>query len=289
METNNTANSTQKEFNLEEWAHQKRAERESALKMIEDMTDAIRIDGTRFKECLDVISRFPKYSIGNILLIAAQKPEATKLGDFRYWKDSGVYIRKGEMGIIILEPGKEYQKKDGTAAVGYNSKRVYDIAQTTSKEHEKAEVHRDGRLLLKALLNNAPCSIAVDDTMVAGGSPARYDSADKTIHVMRGYEAEQLFAPIAQEMAIAYMDKGEKEISEGENIAYCVAYILCKRNGIDTGSFSFETFPDELASLDAKGTKAMLNSIRDVSGSISMEMDNQLGKQKDIKNRDEAR
>lgn len=289
MENNNTANSTQKEFNVEEWAHQKRAERDSARKMIEDMTDAVRIDGSRFRECLDLISRFPRYSVGNILLIAAQKPEATKIGDFKYWKDAGAYIRKGEMGIIILEPGKEFQKKDGTTGVSYNAKRVFDISQTTSKVQEAAEVHRDGRLLLKALLNNAPCGIGIDDSMVAGGAPARYDASEKVIYVTRGVEPEKLFAPIAQEMAIAYMDNSGREFTEGENIAYCVAYILCKRNGLDTGGFSFETFPEDISSLDRKGTKTMLNSIRDVSGSISREMDHVLNRQKDTKSRDDAR
>lgn len=47
-------------------------------------------------------------------------PEATRLADFKTWKDNDLYIKKGESGITILEPGDEYTREDGSVGVSYN-------------------------------------------------------------------------------------------------------------------------------------------------------------------------
>ena len=59
-------------------------------------------------------ARFDRYSVGNAVLITAQKADATQLSDFKGWKNNGVFIKKGESGIVLLEPGEEYTKEDGT-------------------------------------------------------------------------------------------------------------------------------------------------------------------------------
>ena len=63
-------------------------------------------DGNLFQTGLDVMARFDRYSVGNVILIAAQKPDATKLADFDTWKQNRTYVRKGEDHIKLLEPGE---------------------------------------------------------------------------------------------------------------------------------------------------------------------------------------
>ena len=53
---------------------------------------------------LDVQSRFHRYSFGNAVLIAAQRPEATRVAGFRAWLKLGRNVRKGEKAIWILAP-----------------------------------------------------------------------------------------------------------------------------------------------------------------------------------------
>jgi hypothetical protein len=122
-------------------------------------------DGALFQSYLDVQAHFDRYSVGNALLITAQKPEATQLADFKSWKENGVYIKKGESGIVLLEPGEEYTKEDGSVGVSYNSKKVFDISQTNAKPKDRRECERDERLLLKALIHNAPCPIKISQQM----------------------------------------------------------------------------------------------------------------------------
>lgn len=139
-------------FNKEEWAAQKKQERESAFAMIDETAQRMANDGGLFQSYLDVQARFDRYSVGNAVLITAQKADATQLSDFKGWKNNGVFIKKGESGIVLLEPGEEYTKEDGTVGVSYNSKKVFDISQTTAKAKDRPAMKRDERLLLKAII-----------------------------------------------------------------------------------------------------------------------------------------
>ena len=280
-------------FDREEWIQQKRAERESAFQMIDQAAELLPSDGERIKAYLDLQSRFPRYSVGNVLLLSVQKPEATKIADYKTWKDSGAYIQKGETGIIILEPGNEYTREDGSVGVSYNAKRVFDISQTSAKEGLQPEVHRDGRLLLKALIYNAPCEIKLaDDRPFPEGMSAVYDPQDRIIYVERGHDAKELFQDIAQELAHAHMDtaveKGSYNRTENTFPAFCISYMLCRRNGIDVSDFKFEP-PESFKALDSKSVRAELGRMRDVANSISADMDRMTEKQKDAKARDDAR
>ena len=280
-------------FDKDEWVHQKRAERQQAFSTIEQMAQLMVTDSSRIQAYLDLQSRFPRYSVGNILLIASQKPDATKIADYQSWKDGGVHIKRGESGIIILEPGNEYTREDGSTGVSYNSKRVFDISQTDAKEIREPEVHKDGRLLLKALIYNAPCEIRLDDSKdYSAGLAAIYDPKDRMIYVERGHEASELFQDIAQELAHAHMDtavsKGEYDRESHTFTAFCVSYMLCRRNGIATDNYRFEP-PESFTSLDAKGVRAALGKMRDVANSISADMDRMFEKQKEAKSREEAR
>src|SRR3984885_8635782 len=95
---------------------------------------------------LNAMSRFHNYSLGNILEIARQKPDATRIAGFWKWKELGRSVRKGEKGIRILAPivgikrkKKEEAEKDITkqnvpVLVGFRSAYVFDVAQTEGAE-----------------------------------------------------------------------------------------------------------------------------------------------------------
>ena len=269
-------------FDKEEWIQQKKAEREAAYLMIDQTAELLPSDGERIKTYLDLQSRFPRYSVGNVLLLSAQRPEATRIADYKTWKDSGAYIQKGETGIIILEPSNEYTREDGSVGVSYNAKRVFDISQTSAKEAPQPEV-----------IYNAPCEIRLaDDRDFSEGMAAVYDPQDRIIYVERGHDAKELFQDIAQELAHAHMDtaveKGSYHRAEHAFSAFCVSYMICRRNGIDVSDFRFEP-PESFKALNSKGVRAELGKMRDVANSISADMDRMTEKQKDAKARDDAR
>jgi len=53
---------------------------------------------------LDTAAKFHSYSLGNLLLIGAQAPQATRVAGFRTWRSLGWQVGKGERGIAILAP-----------------------------------------------------------------------------------------------------------------------------------------------------------------------------------------
>lgn len=282
-------------FDREEWIQQKKAEREQAYETIDQMADLMKTDGERVQNYLDLQSRFPRYSVGNILLISAQKPDATRIGDFQSWKETGAYIKQGETGIIILEPGNEYMKADGSVGVAYNAKRVFDISQTTAKVPPEPQIHRDDRLLIKALIYNAPCEVRIDDNVhFPEGMAARYDPSSRTVYVARGQEGPVLFREIARELAHAHLDNtkaGQEAYSRENNefTATCVSYMICRRNGVDVSAFAVEELPESFKELDSRGVRSELGKMRDTANSITVDMDRLYEKQKEAKSRDEAR
>ena len=258
-------------FNKDEWAAAKKQEREQAYAMIDETAEAMITDGEVLRSYLDVQSRFDRYSVGNALLIAAQMPEANRLGSFDDWKKNNIYIKKGETGIIILEPGEEFTREDGSIGVSYNSKKVFDISQTTSKQRPTSQVSIDPRLLLQALIHNAPCEIKISDQL-PNGFAAAYIPEEKVIHMRQGMDAPDIFRSLSQELAHAHLDKGNYKRNECAFTAYCASYVLCQRYGISAEHFRFDRVPESLRGMDAKTIRTELGRIRDVSNDISASM-----------------
>jgi hypothetical protein len=53
---------------------------------------------------LSALARFHHYSFGNMMMIMAQFPEASKVAGFHTWRKLGRSVKKGESGIAILAP-----------------------------------------------------------------------------------------------------------------------------------------------------------------------------------------
>src|ERR1700712_6114705 len=95
---------------------------------------------------LTAMGRFHNYSFGNILEIARQKPDATRVAGFHAWKQLGRNVMKGQTGIRILapmignrkkkdtEPKKEPTKPHQPLLVGFRAVYVFDVSQTEGAE-----------------------------------------------------------------------------------------------------------------------------------------------------------
>src|SRR5882757_7681563 len=89
------------------------------------------------KTYLSVMSRFHRYSWGNILLMYAQRPNATHIAGFHTWLKMRRCVRKGEKGIVILAPmvgrkksSDELTEDEQTRLFGFRAAHVFDISQT---------------------------------------------------------------------------------------------------------------------------------------------------------------
>ncbi|MFH0769381.1 MAG: ArdC family protein, partial [Chloroflexota bacterium] len=76
---------------------------DDVLKKLKEGVEEIQGSGN-FRQFLLTMSKFHDYSIGNLILITIQRPDATKVAGFTTWKDLGRWVKKGEKGIAILAP-----------------------------------------------------------------------------------------------------------------------------------------------------------------------------------------
>lgn len=274
-------------FNKEEWAAQKQEQRKEAYGLIDNTCSEMMADGDSFRQYLDVQGHFDRYSVNNAILVSAQMPEATQLKDYGSWKQSRAYVDKDAQKVTILEPGKEYEREDGSKAVGYNAKIVYDISQTSAKDRQQPQEAKTMRELVSAMIDASPVSfVPVDDLEL----PAFYDSAQQTIFIKTGLSEEQLFVSMAKEVSAAVFDFKHNESRDASEFkAYCVAYMVSSRYGVDTRGFDFDKLPKEFEGMDTQVFKGELGSMRDVLGEIQSDMYKSMEKNKPPKSKEQER
>ena len=276
-----------KPFDKEQWAAQKQAQRKEAYELIDNTCSEMMISGDSFRQYLDVQGRFDRYSVNNAILVSAQMPEATQLKEKAAWKQSRVYVNKDAQKVVILEPSKEYTRDDGSKAVGYNAKEVYDISETSAKDRQEAQEKKSMRELVSALIDASPVPfVPVADLEM----PAYYDGEQQSIFIRTGLNEEQLFVSMAKEVSAAVFDFKYNESRDASDFkSFCVAYMVSSRYGVDTRGFDFSRLPREYAEMDTQAFKGELGTMRDVLGEIQSDMYKSMEKNKPAKNKEQER
>ena len=109
-----------------------------ALKQLMKALDAGKSE--KLTAYLRAMAKFHRYSVGNIILISIQQPDAQHLAGYRTWRKLGRYVRRGEKGIAIMAP--IVQRKTETInndineedeVVAFKTVYVFDISQTAGK------------------------------------------------------------------------------------------------------------------------------------------------------------
>jgi hypothetical protein len=95
---------------------------------------------------LTAMGRFHNYGFGNILEIARQMPEASRVAGLYAWNQLGLKVMKGQRGIRILAPmigvrrkkdkeaEKDNTKQNQPVLVGFRAAYVFDVSQTEGAE-----------------------------------------------------------------------------------------------------------------------------------------------------------
>src|SRR5438045_8268814 len=99
---------------------------------------------------LNAMARFHTYSFGNIMLIARQKPTATRVAGIRTWNSLGRFVKRGEKGILILAPMVGRKKPTDEIATEVESENSAD------ERKPSAAVRRNTRSRLSARVRVRP-------------------------------------------------------------------------------------------------------------------------------------
>ena len=71
-----------------------------------------------------------RFSVRNVMLILAQRGDATECAGFHEWRKVGRSVRKGAKGIAILVPMGTVTDEDGDTRPRFSYRYVFDIADT---------------------------------------------------------------------------------------------------------------------------------------------------------------
>lgn len=267
--------------------------RNRCYELSEQVTAQVATDDQMLQNYLDVQSTFDRYAVNNALLILAQRPDSQKLGDYGYWRDHGTYVKRMERQnpVLILEPGKTYEREDGSIGTYYNAKKLYDISQTTMNDKSIEEVSYDERSLIRALVSNPPANIVVaEPDQMPDNKGAYFEPEENCIYVRKGMDAQEIFQSLVPELVFAGYAEGNPDYDRSEDAfhAYCASYMMCKKYGMDASHFDFTHAPEYFENMEPQEVRAELSKVRDAANAIAGRMAKVLEQDRNINNRQQT-
>jgi len=258
---------------------------DEVLRRLKSGVESIQ-ESDNFREFLLTMSKFHDYSIGNLILIMLQKPDATRVAGYTTWKELDKYVRKGEKGIAILAPCMPPKKTKVVEPEDENDEslvevtpiyfkvvHVFDISQTDGEPLPEFEVpsltgEANERLfdMVTALARSQGLDASFESRPYQ--DPAiKGTYSGKNIWVRPEESRAQQLKTFLHEVA-HYYSEGVFRIprKDAETIAESVAFTVGVHFGFDSGvrSFSYVALWAE----DKKVLEANLTAIRKVSTRI---------------------
>lgn len=268
--------------------------RNRCYELSEQVTAQVATDGKLLQNYLDIQSVFDRYTANNALLILAQRPDAQKLGDYGYWRDQGTYVKRTERQnpVLILEPGKSYEREDGSIGTYYNAKKLYDISQTTMTDKTVPETKYEEHTLIRALVSTLPVDIiAAEPDQMPDGKGADFKPEEKCIYVRKGMDAQGIFQSLVPELVFAGYAEENRNYDKSEDAfhAYCASYMLCRKYGMDTSQYDFSHAPEFFEKMEPQEVRAELSKVRDAANIISSRMAKVLEQERSTNNRQQEK
>lgn len=255
----------------EEWIKQNKEDREMAVKIRDNESNKVAESTAELIKYLDVQTRFEPYSVGNCLLITAMKPDAIQCKEEAEWSKRGYPIRDNKSPILITEATAPKIMEDGTTQTRFNTKRVYDITQTSAPLPEKEETISN-KELLSGLLKASPINVNPVEDVGKEGKFVLYNSETNQFDICRGKDINFLIQDFVTEVAKYHLLKMENINKESIPFkATCICYMFCKKYDIPFPQDNFET-QRNLISGEGKEVRKELATIKDLYVKIKSEM-----------------
>ncbi len=207
---------------------------------------------------LSAMARFHKYSFGNIIAIARQRPTATRVAGFGTWKEMGRFVKRGEKGIQILAPMIGFRRKNAEAAqntdtdgntkpqpvlIGFRAVYVFDVEQTEGAnlpefEHNISGEVGDQRDRLIDFLAQQNIALEFNERI----APALGVSYGGKIALLPGQSKPEEFVTLVHETAHELLHRAERRTfttaTVRETEAEAVAFIVGQAIGLEMGNAS---------------------------------------------------
>ena len=220
------------------------SEKQSTKERIKEITAGIEkgimelFESDRYRNYLTTMSRFHKYSLNNVMLIHAQRPNATLVAGFSKWKNSfGRHVKKGEKGIQILAPtpykikvdkekldpdtklpllddeGKPITEEKEVTIPMFKVVSVFDVAQTEGKPLPQISFSLTGdvaqyEVFMEALRRTSQVPITIEP--MEPGMDGYFHLEKQAIFLREGMSQVQTVCAAIHEMAHSRLHNYEK-------------------------------------------------------------------------------
>ena len=279
---------------------QTREEKMSTIqKKLEDGVRAI-FTSEKYQEYISAMSKFPRYSINNCILIASQLPEASLVCGFRKWQtEFNRTVNKGEHGIMILAPIKgktevveEVFDENNKAVVDENGNQktekvtreyqtfrpvyVFDVSQTSGDPlptlaSELNETVDSFEEMKSVLISISPVPVSFET--INGGANGYYSPTAGKIVIDERLPQLQMLKTMVHEIAHATLGHGSKEDKwdrqtkevQAESVAYWVTQMI----GLDTSDYSFGYISGWSKDKEVSELKESLDVIKQTADKLS--------------------
>jgi hypothetical protein len=219
-----------------------------------------------------------RYSLGNQLLIALQKPDATFVAGFRAFLKLDRCVRKGEKAIRILAPMTVRQRdaddtdEDDHRRTLFRSVAVFDVSQTdplpdrqpVALEPPREPINGDSHAGLLTPLENlaAELGYSVRHLPLDSGADGWCDNGRMEIavneHLPTNAQVRVLVHELAHALGVGYQEYGREQ---AEVLVDCVTYIVCGSAGLDVSG-------DSVPYVAGWGEDGALDAIREYAETI---------------------
>lgn len=286
---------------------QTREEKMSAIqKKLEDGVRAI-FTSEKYQEYISAMSKFPRYSINNCILIASQLPEASLVCGFRKWQtEFNRTVNKGEHGIMILAPIKgktevveEVFDENNKAIVDENGNQktekvtreyqtfrpvyVFDVSQTSGDPlptlaSELNETVDSFEEMKSVLISISPVPVSFET--INGGANGYYSPTAGKIVIDERLPQLQMLKTMVHEIAHATLGHGSKEDKwdrqtkevQAESVAYWVTQMI----GLDTSDYSFGYISGWSKDKEVSELKESLDVIKQTADKLSSSIEEKI-------------
>lgn len=220
-----------------------------------------RGESETLKAYLAAMAKLPRYSVHNMMLILAQRPDAQRCAGLRTWNRLGRYVRKGEHGIAILAPCVRRRKRDNAAeeqgnhplagddtdpdefVVGFRGAYCFDVNQTDGAPvSEPACVNGDPGIYFDRLAQ-AIADRGIQLTYSSAIGAAHGVSTRDRIILRPDLTPAERFSTAVHELGHVLLEHHKPNDPAAtatlhETEAEAVAYVVCQAIGLGTNSAS---------------------------------------------------
>ena len=169
---------------------------------------AAEVDRTRrdrgFRDALDAMRRFWRYSCFNQFLIRLQRPGATQVAAKSVWESLGRHVMEGERPMGVFAPTKWRRGR------GFLPVPVYDVRQTRGRRLARLDVELRGRSRHVRTLERAASRLGISVEYVGVADGAAGQSEGGRVRIRARLCGQEKVAVLAHELAHEVLHQRER-------------------------------------------------------------------------------